>query len=604
MKRLLSQSIYPPLTFFPLAVTLIVGGCRPAEIELPEKASRPVSVLELQKRIPDGDYMVSGAVKAWKTEQIGFEVAGRIEWVLEPGEDVERRDGELDSDEFRGTPMAKIDSARYSIALASAKAQQKVADLKKESIRIRLKDSLPASKKSAEANFNLAIAERDRIQTLSNQGAASLSELEKAENDLQAAIARLETVNASLLQTEADLAGAEAESTNAAETVKDAQRDFDNTTLYASYHGQISDVHVVPGSVVAPGAPVVTLQMMDPIKIEVELSSEKSRQFRRRHQVPVSFDHPDGSRSRENAFVYNVATSADASTRTFSLTLLKMNKPFHPPLPRGADENTKRAADIWPLDLRSVIGAPDGIFVEEGTINQDDQGSYIYQVTNANLLDTLPELLEVERKPVTVQKREIPFLGIWNFVEVSFDNGSEGDSLSLIIGELDLDGESAADWQGNTVTIDSGTQRPLRPGDLVEVNLSEDKIEEGFYVPINAIYEESGTTSLFVVEGRDTARKLEVETVMPSDAVDRLLRSPDMAPMKTDLEMSLGDYLKNSVASQTPQSGVSDSGFLVEVRSDDLYSGLQVIVGGVHYLRDGDRVRLPDANFMTDGTAE
>jgi hypothetical protein len=165
--------------------------------------------------------------------------------------------------------------------------------------------------------------------------------------------------------------------------------------------------------------------------------------------------------------------------------------------------------------------------------------------------ETFPEVLKVKRQPVTLEEIRIPFLGIWTFQAIRFENESEIHDESLIVGELEIDGGSVFDWQGDSVILDSGAQWVLRPGDLVSVNLSGESIEAGYYVPTQAIYEESGTTSLFAVEG-DTVRKLNVDAI-------------------------LSDPLT--------------SGSMVEVRSAEISDGMQIVLDGVHYLEDGDRVQ-------------
>ena len=52
-------------------------------------------------------------------------------------------------------------------------------------------------------------------------------------------------------------------------------------------------VMVVPGSVVAAGQGVAMLQMMDPIKVEMEVSAEESRRLRNRQRLPVRLTMED-----------------------------------------------------------------------------------------------------------------------------------------------------------------------------------------------------------------------------------------------------------------------------------------------------------------------
>lgn len=551
--------VFACMRALPTAILLgwFAAGCGRSPDPLPPKAPRPVTVLTLSKQTPEGSYQVSGAVKSWKTQQIGFEVAGRVEWVLEPGEDVEPRivspEGTLIE---QGRPMAAIDRARYEVALASAKARLRAAELERDAIEIRFQESLPAEIKSAEFDHALAVSELERIKKLLQQKAASQAEYDQAENLEKTRRSRVTALMASRKQAEAEANAAAAEVERANQDVADAQRDLDNTTLFAAFQGQISDVHVVPGSVVSPGSPVLTLVMMDPIKVEVELSADESRKFKRRRHVPVSYKLPDteGTTQHQNAMVYNVDTSADPNTRTFSLTLLLLNEKYRQPPPDVESvASMARAADVWPLGvINRIIGADAELdLVEEDAILQDEQGHYVYQLANASMGETFPEILKVRRQDVTLEDIRIPFLGIWTFQAVRFKSQDELHDESLIIGELEFKGRSNSDWDGQSVILDSGAQWVLRPGDLVNVNLAGDSIEEAYYVPEHSIYEESGTTSLFVVDG-DAVRRLRVDTV---------------------------------------DSDTLAAGSMVQVRSPELCDGMQIVLEGAHYLEDGDAVQ-------------
>ncbi|MGI9471240.1 MAG: HlyD family efflux transporter periplasmic adaptor subunit [Rubripirellula sp.] len=552
-----------------MALLCVVAlGCNSDGDRAQIKSARPVTYMALERSRPPGAYLVSGAVKSWKTEQIGFEVPGRVKWVLEPGENIEGRIVDGDGNMIReGTVLAEIDDEAYTVAVDIAKAQIEIAKLEQKGIQIRLDKSLQAEIDSAEADIELAMSEFGRAEELTQNRAGSQAELDRARNILKVRQAQLKTLEANQSQAEEELNASKARLTSAELSLKDAERDLTHTKLYASYRGQISDVHVVPGSLVSSGSPVVTLQMMDPIKVEVEVSAEKSREMRRRRQLPVTYSLPDDERTQKdtNAFVYSVDTSADPTTRTFSLTLLLLNDRYQPPLPVSADAKTVgRTPDIWPLYVNRIVSAPMDVFVvEEKSILKDEEGDYVYQITNAKMGQTFPELLKVKKQRIELQPTVFSFLGIWNFRVVKLIDESVFGLETLIAGEITAPSGLAVDWEGDTIVIDTGKQWILRPGDLAYVNLSGDDLDEGYFVPINAVYEESDTAWLFAIEG-DTVRKVPVEMI-------RL------------------DSLAN--------------GSLVEIRSSELQDGMRIVVGGVHFLNDGERVnpvKLVDLQASTD----
>lgn len=540
---------------------LSTTGCGKPTIASREKAPLPVTVMTLSKSIPQSSYSASGSVKSWKTEDLGFEVSGRVQWVLEPGEDI---DGRLVDPQdktkviMEGTKLAQIEPARYEIALQTAEANLDVALLGKEEIEIQLDESLPAQIESAEADLELAKAEFDRIEKLASRNAASQSEFEQAKNLVATRSAAVLSLSASKKQAQAQLKSADAQIKRAKQALRDAQRDLDNTVLYGSYQGQISKVSVVPGSVVSAGSPVLTLQMTNPIKVEVELSASQSRKMRKRRSLPASFALPDGSRREATAFVYNIDPSADPTTRTFTMTLLMLNEKFADKVAGQIDERrVARSEDLWPIRLNQMMGTKKGvILVEEKSIRNDEAGDYVYLVTNAKHDEVLPPILKVRRQGIVKNDLLIPFLGNWSFQSITFvDSQGQPETVdpdSLYVGLLEDGRPPGPEWDGESVVLDGGSQWMLRPGDLVDIDLSEEGTELGFHVPVEAIFQTSDKSSLFVVRN---GRVDEIPvTLVPNDNLDE--------------------------------------GSIMQVQSPKLSEGMQVVRDGVHLLRDGQTVNV------------
>lgn len=539
-----------------LIFVLTFAGCK-KQLELPEKAPRAVTVMELKESTPQTPYNVSGSVQSWKTERIGFEVAGRLQWVKEPGQNVEGQIRDSDRNLIRqGTPLAKIDPARYEVALESAQAAWDVAKLDREVIQIRINDSLPSDIKSAEADVKLAEVEFQRMEQLDRQNAVAQSEYDAAKNQLQIQQARLANLRSSLRQATAELKAADARVKSAEQAHRDAKRDLDNTVLYGSYPGQISAVDVVPGSVISLGSPVLTLQMMDPIKIEIEVSAEQSREIQKRRQVPVTFTLSDGREKEAKAMVYLIDPSADASTRTFTVTLLLINEQFRPPLPeRLKGLPVARTRDIWAMKISEIVGGTDGVFmVEESAIERDGDQDYVWLIKDVSFGETIPDLVKVERRNVSRGPIRLPFLGNWDFQQIIFEDKSIGKD-DLLAGKLEFPDIDRSEWDGESLVVDSGEQWMLRPGDLVNVNLNPDQGQPGLFVPVQAIYEDLGETYVFVVVD-GIAKKTQVKAVLPDTVdMDSLIR---IEPMDSSV----------------------------------LQSGSKIVVGGVHYLNDGEQVRV------------
>ena len=443
-------ALIPPL--------IVVAGCAKPNQKQPEKAPRPVSVMSLVVGRPPASKRVTGSVGSWKTEEMGFEVSGRVQWVLEPGEDVEGRIFDVEGNEIKdadgnvvsqGTQLAQLDTERYELALAAAEARVEVARLEKAGIDVSLTSGIAADREAANADLELAQVEQVRNQQLVDQKAGAQADLDSANAALRTAKAKLATIAAQEKQQEAKLNSAIASINQAELAQKDAERDLADTKLYSAFRGQIADVHVVPGSVVAQGTPVLTIQMMNPIKIEVELSAEKSRTIQRRHHVPIDVVMPDGSIVKREAFVYAVDPTGDATTRTFTLTLLVLNKRIEQPIPESAaGKNLARTQDLWRMDFEFLPDVPPGTFyIERNAIRKDERGHFVWKCLNASAKNPLPDVLKVGKLRVSPGEQTVRFLGNWTFQVLTVDDGQEFDpNLNLFVGELIVEDGSPDEW--------------------------------------------------------------------------------------------------------------------------------------------------------------
>ena len=107
---------------------------------------RAVSVFTLHVSTPSSETLQTGAAEAWKSEDIGFEVPGRVSWVIEPNEDIEGRtpDTSASSEHEQGTVIAKLDDERYRLAVDSAEANVKSLSRDRQALAAEISDSIPA----------------------------------------------------------------------------------------------------------------------------------------------------------------------------------------------------------------------------------------------------------------------------------------------------------------------------------------------------------------------------------------------------------------------------------------------------------------------------
>ena len=118
-----------------------------------------------------------------------------------------------------------------------------------------------------------------------------------------------------------------------------------DTELYSPFNGQVSKVHVIPGGYVERGRPVVTVQMMDPMKVEIAVSPETDRKINYNDVMKV---HIDGHKEPIKGVVWLKDTVADAATRTFMVTLLIRNFRVETEVPAKTEKDLPLAFPVLP----------------------------------------------------------------------------------------------------------------------------------------------------------------------------------------------------------------------------------------------------------------
>jgi len=532
-----------------------------------QKQPRPVEVQQLKLQPPPKSSLATASVASWKSEEIGFEVGGRVEWVAEPNEEIEGRiedaSGKL---LIRGAPIARIESERYQLKVEQAKAEVARANQSLAAAKIEYEKGLPAQINAGKAEEQLARAEFNRINDI--KSAVSETEIDQARANLLTATAKLQQLDATLLAKAAEVQSLESSLMQAKQSQRDAERNLEDCTLYSSFRGQISEVNAVPGSVVQAGEPVAKIQMMDPIKIELEVSAEDTRRLRNRETLPVILTQANGEAKRLEGFLYLIDLGADAATRTYTLTLLLINEKL-----AGAnyadDPKIATTNQTWRLNFKFLPGTQNGaLFVFEDAILTDEKGPFLWKVENAEAEKPLPanNLLKVSKMRIRLGEARAPFLGNWIFRHIEVDDPTFDPDINLVVGKLNVNQGEPQDWNGDTVFIESDTQWMLRPGDLVSVDLSGADIGSGYFVPMDAIVHDAGRTYLFVVEGGESA-------------------SEDASTVK-----------RTEIKIVTDPATATSSLLQVESMNGESLDGVRYVTRGVHYLREGESVHVVHGN--------
>ena len=553
----------------------IAAGCRGREKSVPEPKPRPVEVDTLTLSDPPNSRMVTASVASWKTEQIGFEVGGRIEWVAEPNTDIEGRlierttetvevlgyqlDTLVENVILDGTEIAKLEDERYRLQVASAKAEILQVEESINAATIELEKSLPSQLRAAQAEKELAETERQRSQRLFDQNAGSQSDVDRDEANYQTAVSRIEQLEANVKAKEAEIQSLNAQLLQAQRSLRDAERSLEDCTLYSSFRGQIADVAVVPGSVVSAGEPVATIQLMDPIKIELEVSADDSRRLRNRQRFPVQIDLADDTTVTREGYLYLIDPVADPQTRTFTLTILMLNQK-NMDQKSESDQGLPTTEQMWRVNFRFLPGAEEGkFFIADEAVLRDEQGPYLWRVTNIGQGDPMPpdRILKVEKLRIRLLPARLPFLGNWVFQEITFDDDRFDPTDQMVLGKLNVSEGDPNEWSGDAVLIDRESKWLVRPGDLVRVNLGPEDWDQGYFVPMDAISIDDGQASIFVI---DPTEDPSIVRRQPVRVVDR--QNDESTSAMRRIQSMDGGSLEN----------------------------LRYVTRGAHYLRDGEPV--------------
>jgi multidrug efflux pump subunit AcrA (membrane-fusion protein) len=521
----------------------LLAGCA-EELQPPVKPPRPVSFVTLQSSAPEATARLAGTVEAWKRVETGFQVPGRVISMTDAGTEIQG--DTLDASEKLVAPatvIAKLDDARYQIALNEKEALLAAAKATLDAARTTLESTLPEKLKAAEADLALQEKEVERFTRMVAENSAPQERFDQVVAAFDVAQATVAEVRALIVTQGATVAAAEAQVRLSEEMVAQAQLNIEYCTLVAPFAGQVSQVHVIPGGYVLRGQRVATLQMMDPVKVQVALSPRRDAQLRYNEEVTIYL--PDSDRTL-NGYVYLKDTFADPATRTFLATILLRNHRVGDD-DAARDESRPRATELLRLEKRDP-DRPGAYFVELSALYEDESGFYVWK---AESVDTVAAAgatrVKARRVQVTPGDGVLDFVQLFTFRELTDHGGLDP------VNDLVLRGVSG-DVQDGTV-VELGRERwLLRPGDVVTAGLKDAGLEAGFYVPEEAIQFDGQGHCVYTIRagdgGSDAAARVEVRI---GETVGRLQR-------------------------------------IEAVGASPLTDGMRVVLDGAHYVVDGEAV--------------
>ncbi|MEM7199511.1 MAG: HlyD family efflux transporter periplasmic adaptor subunit [Planctomycetota bacterium] len=562
-QRRLSQRSWP--LFCALAVSCAADDRQPQATR-----ARPVTVIELAHASPELPGQLTGIARSYRAEPIGFEVGGRVERVVPVGQEVEGpimdRDGRVVT---KGQVVAQLQDTRYrqafevvrrglEAALKGLRAQEieleavAQSDLKQAVARAeRAADQVQAS----EAQQKLSEANFARVKELFASGNASQQDLDRSQAEFDGEVAALAAARQDAVAADAAVASAEANIQLKAANVEQtqaqiaeleqqqvqAQQDLDDCTLTAPFTGRVTAKLVGRGGYVAPGTAVVTLTMMDPIKITATVTPERSRDLLPGAAVAV-FPKDLARFTSETVLyghVFDKPEVADSTTRTYLIDIITRNlrRPEFIVNTEGAVIHTIDKVLPVVFEERQVKGP---LFVPIDTLRREGEQDFVYRLPGLQFGGgrSISGVFKPEKLPVRLADASFSILQ-WSFQRIA--EGSDLRQGDVLIvdpqpGYLEGVAVSSFDWA-------------IRPGDIVPLHLNVGRAPPGFYVPAEAIRTLNGDASVFAI-GAD------------------------------------------SIARRVPVSTHETVGMLRRVEGEGLEDGTSVVVDGVHYVADGEAVTV------------
>ena len=510
---------YPSIIIIVFGITyllvLLFAGCsNESDENITSMPSRKVTVLELKEQDFTQESNLTGSVSLYRQEQISFEVSGRVLAVLDEGLEVEgpayNEEGILVT---QGQEIATLENTRYQIQVDALKARLEKAQKDYESVNAQKK---------------LALQTLNRQKRILKQGAGFQQAVDDAQSVYDRTTAQLDASQANIEQVQEEL--------------EHAKEDLEDTILRAPFPGRITRIHVSQGAVVKEGEPIVTLTLMDPVKVQVEVSADDERQIQTGDRAIIyakdPFEH--GEAIPLNALVFEKAAVAEPKLRTFRIDLIVRNQrrridQRHPEL-----ANFPVVSDFLPV-VKRYQGEPGPLFVHTDTVLKENGKRYVFRLpgvsfhpgaTRSAVGKHIPEKIEISlgEQYLTVVK--------WNFRSLSKSDGlQEGDFLILNPNSLQLNG-----------VVIGRPQWLLRPNDLVPVRFFLWTTPRGIYVPVSAITLDGDNYAVFIVEDGKASMK-----------------SVDVFETYNDLR---------------------------RIEGEGIDAGTRLVVGGVHYISDDQPVTI------------
>jgi RND family efflux transporter MFP subunit len=267
-----------------MAVALVVAAACSREApraEAAAAAARPVALVAAGTAAMPTAIAVSGVLAPQEQLVVALEVGGRLLAVpVDVGDVVERgqKVAELGAREF------ELDVARARAAVAAAEARLGQGSGAAENLDV---EAVPAVRE-ATALLAEARLQRDRSAAMVQGEVQAQAQLDAAEAALAVAESRLQRARDDVRTWFADVRLRRIE-------LQQAEKRLADAVAVAPWTGRVAERHAVAGQVVGPGAPVVTLLRVDPLRLQLRVPDRLAGGVAIGQRVEFSVDGVAGS---------------------------------------------------------------------------------------------------------------------------------------------------------------------------------------------------------------------------------------------------------------------------------------------------------------------
>lgn len=302
-----------------LLAPFFLAGCSRSA---PAPAASPVVVAQLVRSasvLTPETIAATGTLHARETAAISAQIPAQIRRVLvQPGDSVRA-----------GQVLVTLDAASQGASLDEASQAAAAAHLQQM---------------AAESDAKLAAETLARYRILRDQKSVSPQEFDEVEQRAQAAQLRLESYKAQSQQAQAAVSG--------------ARTQLGYTTLRAPFSGVVTARLADPGTLAAPGVPLLEIDRDGPLQVYTTVDESLIGSIQLGMKVPVSVD--GAGASGLSGTVTQIVPAADPASRSF---LVKLDLP-----PEKALRAGMFVTALFPGAARAMILAPQSAVVQRGSL--------------------------------------------------------------------------------------------------------------------------------------------------------------------------------------------------------------------------------------------